>query len=85
MRSSVCPTLTTAAIVHGLSTDHDRRRGQRCTVLTHPVSLIHRGISVQTNRATSLGPLLIQDIYKVSYGFMWKVNAELLAFLLFHT
>ncbi len=55
MRSSVCPALTTAAIVHGLSTDHDRRRGQRCTVLTHPVSLIHRGISVQINRATSLG------------------------------
>ncbi len=54
MRSSVCPALTTAAIVHGLSTDHDRRRGQRCTVLTHPVSLIHRGIFVQMNRATSL-------------------------------
>lgn len=54
MRSSVCPALTTAAIVHGLSTDHDRRRGQRCTVLTHPVSLIHRGISVQMNRDTSL-------------------------------
>lgn len=54
MRSSVCPALTTAAIVHGLSTDHDRRRGQRCTVLTHPVSLIHRGISVQINRATSI-------------------------------
>ena len=53
MRSSVCPALTTAAIVHGLSTDHDRRRGQRCTVLTHPVSLIHRGISVQMNQATS--------------------------------
>ena len=53
MRSSVCPALTTAAIVHGLNTDHDRRRGQRCTVLTHPVSLIHRGISVQINRATS--------------------------------
>ena len=53
MRSSVCPALTTAAIVHGLSTDHDRRRGQRCTVLTHPVSLIHRGIFVQINRATS--------------------------------
>lgn len=54
MRSSVCPALTTAAIVHGLSTDHDRRRGQRCTVLTHPVSLIHRGIFVQMNRATSM-------------------------------
>ncbi|MGA1296527.1 MAG: hypothetical protein ACO3X1_14560, partial [Burkholderiaceae bacterium] len=54
MRSSVCPALTTAAIVHGLSTDHDRRRGQRCTVLTHPVSLIHRGISVQIYRAISL-------------------------------
>jgi hypothetical protein len=53
MGSSVCPALTTAAIVHGLSTDHDRSRGQRCTVLTHPVSLIHRGISVQINRATS--------------------------------
>ncbi len=53
MRSSVCPALTTAAIVPGLSTDHDRRGGQRCTVLTHPVSLIHRGISVQINRATS--------------------------------
>jgi hypothetical protein len=53
MRSSVCPALTAAAIVHGLSTDHDRRRGQRCTVLTHPVSLIHRGISVKINRATS--------------------------------
>ena len=54
MRSSVCPALTTAAIFHGLSMDHDRRRGQRCTVLTHPVSLIHRGISVQINRATSM-------------------------------
>ena len=54
MRSSVCPALTTAAIVHGLSTDHDRRRGQRCTVLTHPVSPIHRGIFVQMNRATSV-------------------------------
>ena len=54
MRSTVCPALTIAAIVHGLSTDPDRRRGQRCTVLTHPVSLIHRGISVQINRATSL-------------------------------
>ena len=54
MRSFVCPALTTAAIVHGLSTDHDRRRGQRCTVLTHPVSLINRGISVQMNRATSV-------------------------------
>ncbi len=53
MRSSVCPALTTAAIVHGLSTDHGRRTGQRCTVLTHPVSLIHRGTSVQVNRATS--------------------------------
>ncbi len=53
MRSSVCPALTTAAIVHGLGTDHDRRRGQRCIVLTHPVSLIHRGESVQINRATS--------------------------------
>lgn len=66
MRSSVCPALTTAAIVHGLSTDHDRRRGQRCTVLTHPVSLIHRGIFVQMNRATSdpdptsRSPLFIQ-------------------------
>jgi transposase InsO family protein len=50
--------LTTAAIVHGLSTDHDRRRGQRCTVLTHPVSLIHRGISVQINRATSIRRLV---------------------------
>jgi len=46
MRSSVCSALSTAAIVHGLSTDHDRRRGQRCTVLTHPVSLIHRGIYI---------------------------------------
>jgi len=54
MRSSVCSAWTTAAIVHGLSTDHDRRRGQRCTVLTHPVSLIHRGIFVQMNRATSV-------------------------------
>jgi hypothetical protein len=54
MRSSVCPALTTAAIVHGLGTDHDRRRGQRCTVLTHPASLIRRSISVQINRATSL-------------------------------
>jgi hypothetical protein len=53
MRSSVCPALTTAAIIHGLSTDPDRRRGQRWTVLTHSVSLIHRGISVQIKRATS--------------------------------
>ncbi len=51
--SSVPPALTTAAIVHGRSTDHDRRRGQRCTVLARPVSLIHRGMSVQINRATS--------------------------------
>jgi hypothetical protein len=28
--------LSTAAIVHGLSTDHDRRRGQRRTFLPHP-------------------------------------------------
>ncbi len=62
MRSSVCPALTTAAIVHGLSTDHDRRRGQRCTVLTHPVSLIHRGISVQINRAIS--PLISSHLFK---------------------
>ncbi len=60
MRPSVCLALTTAAIVHGLSTDHDRRRGQRCTALTHPVSLIHRGISVQMNRATSVTILLIE-------------------------
>jgi len=64
MRSSVCSALTTAAIVHGLSTDHDRRRGQRCTVLTHPVSLIHRGIFVQMNRATSL--LLCTTIYTLT-------------------
>jgi len=59
MRSSVCPALSTAAIVHGLSTDHVRRPGQRCTVLTHPVSLIHRGKSVQINRATSSALLCI--------------------------
>jgi hypothetical protein len=53
MRSLVCPALTIVAIVHGHNTDHDRRRVQRCTALTQPVSLIHRGISVQTNRATS--------------------------------
>ena len=70
MRSSVCPALTTAAIVHGLSTDHDRRRGQRCTVLTHPVSLIHRGISVQINRATSV-------LNAQSFTFLTKLNASL--------
>jgi hypothetical protein len=52
MRSSVCPALTTATIVHGLSTDHDRRCGQRCTVLTHPVLLIHRGRSIQVTQDT---------------------------------
>jgi hypothetical protein len=54
MRSSMCPALTTAAIVHGISTDHARRRGQRCTVLTQPASLFHRGISIQINRTISL-------------------------------
>lgn len=54
MRSPVCPALITASIVHSISADHDRRRGQRCTALTHPISLIHRGISVQLNRAASL-------------------------------
>ena len=54
MRSSVCPALPTASVVRGLSRDHDRRRGQRCTVLNHPVSLINRGKLVQRNRATSV-------------------------------
>lgn len=75
MRSSVCPALTTAAIVHGLSTDHDRRRGQRCTVLTHPVSLIHRGISVQINRATS-----VQDVVQISCTFYSGSDLDLVQF-----
>jgi len=53
MELSVRPALTTAPVVRGLDTDHDRRRGQRCTVLTRPVSLINRGKPVQINRATS--------------------------------
>ena len=73
MRSSVCPALTTAAIVHGLSTDHDRRRGQRCTVLTHPVSLILRGISVQINRATSVEPAL--GGFYASLGYVLKKHS----------
>ena len=52
MRSSVCPALPTASVVRGLRRDHDRRRGQRCTVLNYPVSLINRGKLVQRNRAT---------------------------------
>jgi len=79
MRSSVCPALTTAAIVHGLSTDHDRRRGQRCTVLTHPVSLIHRGISVQINRATSdfgISILLSAPTYTLTQIQLAQVYAD---------
>jgi RimJ/RimL family protein N-acetyltransferase len=53
MKFSVRPALTTAAVVRGLDTDHDRRRGQRCIVLNRPVSLINRGKPVQINRATS--------------------------------
>ena len=53
MKLSVRPALTTAAVVRGLDTDHDRRRGQRCILLNRPVSLINRGKPVQINRATS--------------------------------
>jgi len=53
MKLSVRPALTTAPVVRGLDTDHDLRRGQRCTVLNRPVSLINRGKPVQINRATS--------------------------------
>ncbi|NDI23695.1 MAG: hypothetical protein EBY76_11705, partial [Betaproteobacteria bacterium] len=53
MKSSVRPALTTAPVVRGLDMDHDLRRGQRCTVLNRPVSLINRGKPVQINRATS--------------------------------
>jgi len=54
MELSVRPELTTAPVVRGLDTDHDRRRGQRCILLNRPVSLINRGKPVQINRATSL-------------------------------
>ncbi len=54
MELSVRPALTTAPVVRGLDTDHDLRRGQRCTVLNRPVSLINRGKPVQINRATSI-------------------------------
>jgi len=54
MELSVRPALTTAPVVRGLDTDHDRRRGQRCTFLNRPVSLINRGKPVQMNRATSI-------------------------------
>jgi hypothetical protein len=50
-----------APVVRGLDTDHDRRRGQRCTVLNRPVSLINRGKPVQINRATSDGLPGLQD------------------------
>jgi len=53
MEILVRPELPTAAVLRGLCMDHDRRRGQLCTVLNHPVALIYRGISVQINRATS--------------------------------
>ena len=59
MKLSVRPALTTAPVVRGLDMDHDRRRGQRCTVLNRPVSLINRGKPVQINRATSLAIKLI--------------------------
>ena len=52
MKLSVCPALTTAQVVRGLDTDDDRR-GQRCTVLTRPVTLINRGKVVQIGRVTS--------------------------------
>jgi hypothetical protein len=60
MELSVRPALTTAPVVRGLDTDHDLRRGQRCTVLNRPVSLINRGKPVQINRATS------------QYGMDWQ-------------
>ena len=53
MKLSVRPALTTAPVVRDLDMDHDLRRGQRCTVLNRPVSLINRGKPVQINRATS--------------------------------
>ena len=49
----VRPVLTTAAVVRGLDTDHDRRSGQRCIFINRPVSLINRGKPVQINRTTS--------------------------------
>ena len=53
MKLSVRPALPNAPVVRGLDMDHDLRRGQRCTVLNRPVSLINRGKPVQINRATS--------------------------------
>jgi len=55
MRYSVRPELTTASVVHGLCSDHDRR----CWTTLHrdqpaPMALIYRGLAVQSNRATSL-------------------------------
>ena len=58
MKLSVRPALTTAPVVRGLDMDHDLRRGQRCTVLNRPVSLINRGKPVQINRATSSARLV---------------------------
>jgi len=56
MRYSVSPELTTASVVRGLCSDHDRR----CWTTLHryqpaPIALIYRGLSVQSNRATSDG------------------------------
>ena len=53
MKLSVHLALPTVPVVRGLDTDHDRRRGQRYTVLNRPVSLINRGKPVQFCRATS--------------------------------
>ena len=47
----------------GLDMDHDLRRGQRCTVLDRPVSLINRGKPVQINRATSISEASREPYY----------------------
>jgi len=54
MELSVRPALTTAPVVRGRDTDHERRRGQRCTALNRLILLMNRGKPVQINRATSL-------------------------------
>jgi len=68
MKFSVRPALTTAQVVRGLDMDHDLRRGQRCTVLTRPVSLINRGKPVQINRATSERMLTFRELIPPVYS-----------------
>ena len=78
MRSSVCPALPTASVVRGLSRDHDRRRGQRCTVLNHPVSLINRGKLVQRNRATAnyVNLEVFSTNFEVDFSFVLTVSLK---------